>query len=100
MMFDYLSASSYCYEEETSGTQTLFKFKDNEYRGLIGVPHDENNNFWYKYFVKGDKESYARHTPLEDLPGWFFDLVIQTSELVHNRDRLPKLFVENKKKTS
>ena len=90
--FDFLVESPYFYDAEESNYTATFKFKDGLYRGLIGIPYDERKNMWYKYFVKGDKDSYAKNVPIEELPEWFATLFLESEEIIVKRDRLRKLF--------
>lgn len=94
--FIFLEKNDFWYETNTSTRQFLYKFKDQNHRGLIGVPVNAYSSFWYKYFIKGDADSYHKNTPVEELPGWFQQLVISSSEMINRRDRIEKLFIEKK----
>lgn len=93
--FYFLENESRCYEIDEQKGQIVFRFKEGEYRGLIGIPKNEDTNFWYKYFIKGDKFSYKNGTPIEKLPNWFKELVERASEKVEKRDRVRKMFKRN-----
>lgn len=95
--FNFLFDSKYFYGYEESRDMITLKFKNGKYRGLIGVPFNEKKNIWFKYFIKGDKESYNKATLHEHLPDWFSEMVEKVDEIVTKRDRLRKLFLQNKK---
>jgi len=93
--FYFLENEKRCYEIQDQKNQVVYRFKELQYRGLIGIPKNEDTHFWYKYFIKGDSHSYKKGTPIEDLPSWFKELVERASKVVEKRDRVRKMFKRN-----
>lgn len=93
IQLDSLIEDDHYYETVTSSTQDVFKFKDGLYRGLLGVPKQAQGNIWFRYFVKGDSDSYHRSTEKSPLPDWFQYLVDHADSYVEKRDRLRKMFI-------
>jgi len=90
--FSFLQEEERCYKVDEQKNQIVYRFKDGEYRGLIAVPRNEEKYFWYKYFMKGDSNSYQTKLPVDKLPLWFKELVEEAQEKIEKRDRVRRMF--------
>ena len=87
-----------CYEIQMQGDQWVYKLKNpamEGYRFLIGIPKKANSRSgsWYKFFVKGDRQSYHDNTPLEELPKEVYEMVVTSMKIVEEQSQLRKLFI-------
>lgn len=90
--FLFLEENDYFYNKDVQKKHTVYQFKEGEYRGIIGVPSNHTNHFWYKFFIKGDSQSYRFQQALEELPIWFQELASVAEEKINERDRIRKIF--------
>lgn len=96
--FDFLEEGNdwYCYDIQEQSKQRVFKFKNAsmpEYRGVVGVSrtYRSDKKFWYKFFIKGDRDSYNNNTPIEELPEEFLELILAGNKILEEQQQLRSL---------